>query len=62
MLKRYGVLFIFLEGRVVYIEVVDFLEMDLFLNVLRCFICRWGLVREICCEREMNFIGVEVEF
>jgi len=41
--------------------VADSLETDSFLNALRRFLCRWGSVREIRCDRGTNFIGAEAE-
>lgn len=49
-LKRYGVLFICLFSRAIYLEVFVFLEIDFFINVLRWFINRRGLVRTIRCD------------
>ena len=61
VVKRYRALFTCLASRAVHIEVADSLETDLFINALTRFICRWGSVREICCDRGTNFIGTEAE-
>lgn len=37
-LKCYGVFFICMVLRVIYIEIVNFFEIDLFINVLRRFV------------------------
>ena len=60
-MKRYRALFTCLASRAVHLEVADSLETDLFINALRRFICRWGSVREIRCDRATNFIGAEAE-
>ena len=59
VMKRYRALFTCLASRAVHIEVADSLETDSFINALRRFICRWGSVREIRCDRGTNFIGAE---
>ena len=51
VMKKYGAFFTCLASRAVHIEVADSLETDSFINVLRCFICRRGSVREIRCNR-----------
>lgn len=42
--KCYGVLFICMVLRVIYLEIVILLEIDFFLNVLRCFFSCRGFV------------------
>lgn len=44
-----------------HIEGADSLEADSFINALRRFVCRRGLVREIRYDRGTNFIGAETE-
>lgn len=44
-LKCYGVFFICMFLWVIYLEIVVFLDMDFFINVLRCFLSCRGLVR-----------------
>ena len=61
VVKRYGALFTCLAGRAVHLELADSLEIDLFINALRYFICRWGPVRKMGCDRGMNFIGAKAE-
>lgn len=43
-LKCYGVFFICMVSRVIYFEFVNFFEIDFFINVLRRFISRCGLI------------------
>ena len=61
VVKRYGALFTCLASTAVHIEVANSLETDSFINALRRFICRRGLVREIRCDKGTNFIGTEAE-
>ena len=61
VVQRYGALFTCLASRAVHIELADSLETDSFINALRCFICRRGPVREMCCDRGMNFIGADAK-
>ena len=61
VVKRHGALFTCLASTAVLIQVADSLETDSFLNALRRFLCRWGSVREIRCDRGTNFIGAEAE-
>lgn len=44
-LKRYGVLFICMFLRVVYLEIVNFFDISLFINVLCRFLLICGLVK-----------------
>jgi hypothetical protein len=60
-LKRYGVLFTCLNSRAIHLESANSLETDLFLNALRRFIARRGLVREIRSDRGTNLIGAAKE-
>lgn len=47
-LKCWGILFICLVIRVVYIEVVEEMSLFVFINVVRRFIVIWGLVKIFC--------------
>ena len=60
-LKRYGALFTCLVSRSVHIEVADSLDTDAFINALRRFIARRGLVREIRSDNGTNFTGADRE-
>ena len=56
-LKRYGVLFTCMSSRAIHPETANSLETDSFINALRRFLSRRGLVRQIRCDRGTNFIG-----
>ena len=56
-IKRYGVLFTCMTSRAIHLLVAHTLETDPFLNALRWFICRRGLVRQLRSNRGTNFIG-----
>ena len=59
--KRYGALFTCLVSRAVHIEIAHSLEIDCFLNALRCFIARRGPVREIRCDNGTHFVSARRE-
>lgn len=61
VVKRWGVIFICLNFRVVYLEVVIFLEIDCFINVFRRFINWRGLFKCMYFDNGFNFVGVERE-
>ena len=56
VVKRYGTLFTCMANRAVHLKVADSIETVSFIQALRRFICRRGLVREIRCDRgtELN--------
>lgn len=61
LVNRYGTLFSCLVSRAVHIEVADTMEMNLFIQTLRRFICWWCPVREIRYNRGTHFVGSENE-
>ena len=60
-LKRYGVLFTCMALRAVHIEVNATLETDSFINALRRFLSRRGLIRQLRSDQGTNFIGAKGE-
>ena len=60
-LKRYGVLFTYLDTRAIPLEVANSLETDSYINALRRFICRRGPVRQMRSDNGSNFIGAPRE-
>ena len=60
-MKRYGALFTCLVSRAVHIEVASSLESSSFIQALRRFIARRGLVREIRSGNGTNFVGARNE-
>lgn len=60
-LKRWGVVFICLSSRVIYIEVIEFMDISSFICVLRRFFVFRGIVFFLRCDRGTNFIGVKAE-
>ena len=61
VLKRYGALFTCFSLRAVHIELLASLETDSFIQALRRFIARRGIVREIRSDNGANFVGAESE-
>ena len=59
--KKYGVIFTCLASRAVHLETSSTLETDSFINALRRFICRQGLIRQLRCDRGTNFVGARRE-
>ena len=59
--KVYGVIFTCLSVRAVHLELADDLSSDAFINVLKRFISRRGLVRKIYCDNGTNFVGAAKE-
>ena len=60
-LKCYGVLFTCMASRAVHIETANSLETDAFINALRRFICRRGLIRQLRSDQGTNFVGARTE-
>ena len=60
-LKRYGAMFTCMSSRAIHIEVAKSLDTDSFINSLRRFIARRGVVRQIISDNGTNFIGAERE-
>ena len=50
-----------MASRAVQLEVSNSLETDSFINALRRFICRRGLVRQLRSDQRTNFIGANIE-
>ena len=59
--KRYGVVFTCLVIRAVHIEIAHSLDTSSFIQALRRFISRRGIIREIRTDNGSNFIGAERE-
>ena len=58
-LKRYGALFMCLESRAIYIEMIENMDTDSFTLELRRFIGRRGNIRTIRCDNGSNFVGAQ---
>ena len=61
ILKRYGVLFTCFSLRAVHVELMASLQTDSFIQALRRFVARRGMVREIRTDNGTNFVGTENE-
>ena len=59
--KRYGLVFTCLASRAIHIEVLESMESDSFINGLRRFIARRGVVKFIRSDNGTNFVGAEKE-
>ena len=60
-IKRYGILFICFSLRAIHIELASSLETDSFIQAIRRFIGRRGVVRELRCDNGTNLVGCENE-
>ena len=60
-LKRYVILFTCLSSRAVHLETCNTMETDSFIQSLRRFIARRGVVRSIRSDNGGNFVGAETE-
>ena len=60
-LKRYGIIFTCFSCRAVHIEMVKTMNTDSFINALRRFIARRGVVRYIRSDNGSNFVGAKRE-
>lgn len=60
-MKRYGVVFTCLSSRAIHLEVAKTLEMDSFINVLRCFLARRGPIRTLRYDQVTNLVGARNE-
>ncbi|KAK0143556.1 hypothetical protein N1851_018296 [Merluccius polli] len=59
--KKPGVLFTCLSVRAIHIKVASLLDIDSFINALRCFIARRGQVLELRSDNGTNFVRAERE-
>ena len=59
--KKSGVLFTCLSVRAIHIKVASLLDIDSFINALRCFIARRGQVLELRSDNGNNFVRAERE-
>lgn len=50
------------SSRVIYIEVLEVMDVSVFICVLRRFFALRGYVKFFRCDRGINFIGVKIEF
>jgi hypothetical protein len=55
--KKWGCLFTCLVTRAVHLELVDSMEADDFIMVLRCFVSRRGKPKEMFSDNGTNFVG-----
>lgn len=60
--KRYGLIFTCLSSRAVYLEMLEDMSTDAFINALRCFISLRGAVCQLRCDQGTNFVGAKNEF
>ena len=60
-LKRYAALFTCFSSRAVHIEITNTIDADSFIMALHRFFARWGSVRSIWSDNEINFVGVNNE-
>ena len=60
-LKRWGIIFTCLLSRAIYLETLNTMGTDSFINALRRFINRRGKVKELRCVRGPNFVPWEVK-
>ena len=58
-MRRYGIIFTCLSSRGVYLEVVQNMKADSFIQALRRFIARRGNIRLIRCDNGTNFVGAK---
>ena len=59
--KRYGVLFTCLSTRAIHIELASSLDTDAFLNALRRFTARRGIVKMLCSDNATNYTSSNKE-
>jgi len=59
--KRYGLIFTCLNVRAIHLEILSSMDTDSFIQALRRFLARRGLVKEICCDNGTNFVGASNE-
>lgn len=55
-------MFICFSSGVIYIEVLEVMDVSVFICGLRRFFVLRGFVKFLRCDRGINFIGVKIEF
>lgn len=58
----YGLLLTSLCSRAIYIEMIDDVTVDAFINALRAFITIKGNVRQLRCDQGTNFVAARSQF
>jgi len=59
--KRHGVIFTCMASRGFHLETANSLSTSSFINALNRFLNRPGPVRQLCCDKGKNFMGVKNE-
>ncbi|XP_068245440.1 uncharacterized protein [Palaemon carinicauda] len=59
--KRWGAIFTCLTSRAVYLEVIDKIEQDSFVNAIRCFVARRGAIMSVWSDNGTNIVATERE-